>query len=82
MSNSMMITMGQALDEAQARSYVAECLVAGEWLSGHVVGRDSEGCVLDWDGHLVVIRLSAIDAVKVSTQITEPDLAPQLRQLT
>ena len=66
MSNSMIYTMGTALDRAQEVGALVQCLVQGEWLAGSVMAVDGHGLVLTrGDSEHVVVRLEDVSALRV-----------------
>lgn len=66
MSNSMIYTMGTALDRAQEAGALVQCLVQGQWLGGAVLAVDGHGLVLTrGDNEHVVVRLEEVSALRV-----------------
>jgi sRNA-binding regulator protein Hfq len=68
MSDSMLYTIGTALNRARDHHIPVELLVEGSWVSGVVVAVDGFGVVLSSDEreHMVV-RVEAVSAVRVMT---------------
>ena len=66
MSNSMIYTMGTALDRALEAGALVQCLVQGQWLGGAVMAVDGHGLVLSrGDNEHVVVRLEQVSALRV-----------------
>ncbi|RJS45193.1 hypothetical protein [Nocardioides cavernaquae] len=66
MSNSMIYTMGTALDRAHEAGALVQCLVQGQWLGGSVMAVDGHGIVLArGDNEHVVVRLEDVSALRV-----------------
>lgn len=64
--NSMIFTIGTALNRAKDAQLPVEILVAGQWINGMVNEIDGHGVVLyGLDGDLSILRTSSIDAVRV-----------------
>jgi sRNA-binding regulator protein Hfq len=73
--DSIIYSIGTALNRAQDNDVPVEILVNGEWLGGHVAAVDGHGVVLnskDQTEHAVV-RMEAVSAVRIFT-------APPMRQ--
>jgi hypothetical protein len=71
-TSSLILTVGTALRYAADGDLPVELMVHGEWISGHVVGIDSQGVVLQTGiiqqavvqlTHISVVRLHVNDAV-------------------
>jgi len=65
-SDSMIYTIGTALNRARDNGFGVEVLVEGMWIGGHVIAVDGFGVVLhaDDDQHSVV-RVESISAVNI-----------------
>lgn len=64
--NSMIYTIGTALNRAKEAHLSVEILVAGQWITGMVNDIDGHGVVLHGEGDdLSILRMSSIDAVRV-----------------
>lgn len=71
MQTSMLFTIGTALERARQEGQPVDVLVEGHWLTGRIVGSDSQGVVLvDGEDH-VVLRLDRIAVVRVHGSGTE-----------
>ena len=67
-ANSTLYTMGTALSRAEQLGVAVEVLVAGQWLSGHIVASDGTGLVLNGENEEhSVVRMESISAVRVFT---------------
>lgn len=76
-SDSVLYTIGTALNRAQDNHADVQILVEGQWLGGQVAAVDGHGVVLASDDHEhAVIRMGAISAVKMFTT------APQRERIT
>lgn len=70
MQTSTIYSMGTALDRARAHEIPVAVLVAGVWMSGHIVASDGHGVVLEaTDDEHAVVRLDAIQAVRVHSPV-------------
>jgi len=69
MNNSMLYTMGMAIDRAAQNGFAVGLLLDGHWLEGHVAANDGVGVVLECeDGQHVVVKTERIGAVKVMSE--------------
>lgn len=68
-SSSAVLTIGTALGRAKDAGAWVSCLVAGEWFHGRVLAHDGYGLVLADDEDTSVVRLEAVQAVKVTTAV-------------
>ena len=67
MSDSMIYTIGTALNRAKDNSVPVEILVEGMWVRGYVVAVDGHGVVLqETDSKHSVVRIESISAVTIS----------------
>jgi hypothetical protein len=68
MSESVLYTVGTALNRAHASGAEVQVLVEGQWLDGRVAAVDGHGVVLSTDqtSH-AVIRMSSVSAVRTFT---------------
>jgi hypothetical protein len=66
---SIIYSIGTALNRAHDNDIMVEILVEGQWMRGHVVGVDGHGAVLCSDDNLehAVVRMEAISAVRIFT---------------
>lgn len=72
MSDSMLYTIGTALNRARENDFVVEVLVEGMWLHGRVVAVDGHGVCLGSDGtRHSVVRVESISAVTVAAEAPE-----------
>ena len=63
---SMIYTIGTALNRAHDNDIPVQVLVEGEWLSGHVLAVDGFGVVLHCDDlEHAVVRMESVAAVRV-----------------
>ena len=75
-SDSMIYTIGTALNRARDNQLGVQLLVEGQWLGGRVLAVDGHGVVLDSavnpaTGHAsehAVVRMENVAAVRVSTR--------------
>lgn len=65
MNESMIYTMGTALNHACNVGALVQCLVQGQWLAGSVMAVDGHGLVLGRDSEHVVVRLDEVSALRV-----------------
>jgi hypothetical protein len=67
--DSIIYTIGTALNRAHDNDIMVEILVQGAWMRGHVVGLDGHGVVLCTDDNLehAVVRMESISAVRIFT---------------
>jgi sRNA-binding regulator protein Hfq len=74
-SDSVLYTIGTALNRAHDSEVPVEILVEGQWLAGRVAAVDGHGVVLhsDEDEHSV-IRMGSVSAVRVFA--APPNRAP------
>jgi len=77
-SDSMVYTMGTALNRAKDLNLRVQILLQGHWLSGRVIDLDGQGLVLEReDTDHVVVRLDVVAAVRVNGSAPdEGDSAP------
>ena len=67
MSDSMLYTIGTALNRARDNGFGVEVLVEGMWLRGRVLAVDGYGlCLYTADDQHSVVRVESISAVTVS----------------
>src|SRR6476660_3469063 len=65
-SDSVLYTIGTALNRAHDNNVAVQILVEGQWLSGHVAAVDGHGVVLHSDdAEHAVIRMGSVSAVRV-----------------
>jgi sRNA-binding regulator protein Hfq len=65
-SDSMIYTIGTALNRARDNGFSVEILVEGQWVSGDVLAVDGFGVVLQAeDNRHSVIRIESISAVTI-----------------
>ena len=65
-SDSVLYTIGTALNRAHDNHVAVQILVEGQWLSGHVAAVDGHGVVLHSDdAEHAVIRMGSVSAVRV-----------------
>jgi sRNA-binding regulator protein Hfq len=65
-SDSMVYTIGTALNRAHDNDVPVQLLVEGQWLSGHVLAVDGFGVVLHSDElEHAVVRMESVAAVRV-----------------
>lgn len=65
---SMIYTIGTALNRARDNEVPVALLVESHWMTGHVVGIDSHGVILESeDEEHCVVRLESVSAVRVMT---------------
>lgn len=63
---TMLLTVGRALDRAEAEGLTVRVAVAGDWITGKVVGNDGQGVVLSEEsGEVCVVRTEAVTAVRL-----------------
>jgi len=75
--SSTILTVGTALRHAEDGGARVHILLGGTWMIGTVVGVDSEGVVLQSaDGDVTVVRLQAVNAVRVEQVSPDPRPAP------
>lgn len=79
--SSMLLTVGAALDRAQADGLTVRLNVGGEWIAGRIVNHDGHGvAVLEVSGDMCVLRPEAINAVRIPGRVgQEARPAPQRR---
>ncbi|MFT3874705.1 MAG: hypothetical protein QM714_18985 [Nocardioides sp.] len=65
MSGSNVYTVGSALRQAENDDLSVSLLVGGEWFSGAVAGLDGDGVMLSSVESDVLVRLTAISAVRM-----------------
>jgi sRNA-binding regulator protein Hfq len=65
MSNSMLYTIGTALNHARDNGLTVHLLVGGQWVSGLVTAVDGFGVLLSSEGDHAVIRVEAVSAVRI-----------------
>ena len=76
-SDSMVYTMGTALDRAKSLGVRVQILIQGHWLSGRVIDVDGQGLVLEReDTDHVVVRLEIVAAVRVNGSAPEDGSSP------
>ena len=64
--SSMMLTVGAALDRAQADGLLVQVSVSGEWITGRVINNDGHGVAfLEATGDVCVFRPEAIAGVRM-----------------
>jgi sRNA-binding regulator protein Hfq len=67
-SDSVLYTIGTALNRARDNDVPVQLLVEGQWLSGRVAAVDGHGVVLHSDdSEHAVVRMVSISAVRVFT---------------
>jgi hypothetical protein len=71
-SDSVLYTIGTALNRAHDNEAEVQILVEGQWLTGHVAAVDGHGVVLHSAGEAgiaehSVIRMGSVSAVRVFT---------------
>lgn len=67
-SDSMIYTIGTALNRAHDNDLPVEVLVEGQWVGGEVVAVDGHGVVLhSQESEHSVIRMGSVSAVRVFT---------------
>ena len=65
-SDSVLYTVGTALNRAHDNNLVVAVLVEGEWLGGRVAAVDGHGVVLKSDdSEHTVVRMGSVSAVRV-----------------
>ena len=65
-SDSVLYTIGTALNRAHDNNVAVQILVEGQWLTGHVAAVDGHGVVLHSDdAEHAVIRMGSVSAVRV-----------------
>jgi hypothetical protein len=65
-SDSVLYTIGTALNRAHDNDVAVQVLVEGQWLAGHVAAVDGHGVVLNSDDEEhSVIRMGSVSAVRV-----------------
>lgn len=65
-SDTMIYTIGTALNRAHDNDVPVQLLVEGQWLSGHVLAVDGFGVVLcSDDREHAVVRMESVAAVRV-----------------
>jgi sRNA-binding regulator protein Hfq len=75
MSDSILYTIGTALNRAHDNGVRVSVLVEGQWLDGRVSAVDGHGVVLRSDDYEhAVVRMSSVSAVRVFAET--PDRAP------
>ena len=75
MSDSVLYTIGTALNRAHDNGVRVQVLVEGQWLEGRVTAVDGHGVVLKSDDiEHAVVRMSSVSAVRVFTEA--PTRAP------
>lgn len=68
-SDSMIYTIGTALNRARDNSLVVDVLVEGMWISGYVLAVDGFGVVLQADDtQHSVVRIESIAAVTIRAE--------------
>lgn len=66
MSDSVIYTIGTALNRARDNDVPVQVLVDGQWLTGNVAAVDGHGLVLQSDGlEHAVVRIGSVSAVRV-----------------
>lgn len=76
-NDSVLYTVGTALNRAHDNDVAVEILVEGQWLTGHVAAVDGHGVVLHSDdAEHSVVRIGSVSAVRVFTA------APMRKRLT
>jgi sRNA-binding regulator protein Hfq len=66
MSDSVLYTIGTALNRAHDNGVQVQVLVEGQWLEGRVAAVDGHGVVLKSDDiEHAVVRMSSVAAVRV-----------------
>lgn len=67
--NSMLYTMGTALNRAADLGFDVQVLVEGQWLEGRIAAQDGTGLVLEHD-HIQhsVVKMDRIAAVKIMAE--------------
>lgn len=78
----MLLTVGAALDRAQADNLTVRLSVGGEWITGRIVNNDGHGvAVLEESGDMCVFRPDAIAGVRIpqreDAQTARPTSAPR-----
>lgn len=67
-SDSVLYTIGTALNRAHDNNVAVQILVEGQWLNGRVAAVDGHGVVLHSDdSEHAVIRMGSVSAVRVFT---------------
>jgi hypothetical protein len=67
--NSMLYTMGTALDRAAEHGFLVRVLVDGNWLEGQVAASDGVGVILESStGQHCVVRTERIAAVQIDSE--------------
>jgi hypothetical protein len=67
--NSMLYTMGMAIDRAAENGFTVSLLIEGQWIEGQVAANDGVGVVLECgDGMHMVAKAERISAVKVMSE--------------
>ena len=67
--NSMLYTMGTALNRAAEHGFTVRVLVDGAWLEGQVAASDGVGVVLECSlGQHSVVRTDRIAAVQIDSE--------------
>jgi len=65
-SDSVLYTIGTALNRAHDNHVAVQILVEGQWLTGHIAAVDGHGVVLHSDdSEHAVIRMGSVSAVRV-----------------
>jgi sRNA-binding regulator protein Hfq len=67
MSDSVLYTIGTALNRAHDNGATVQVLVEGQWLDGQVAAVDGHGVVLADELEQSVIRMSSVSAVRMVT---------------
>jgi hypothetical protein len=79
-SDSMIYTIGTALNRARDNQLGVQVLVEGQWLGGQVLAVDGHGVLLDssagsatgYGSEHAVVRMESVAAVRVSTRAPFP----------
>lgn len=67
--NSMLYTMGTALNRAAEHGFLVRVLVDGAWMEGQVAATDGVGVVLESSqGQHAVVRTERISAVQIDSE--------------
>jgi hypothetical protein len=77
-SDSVLYTIGTALNRAKDADVPVQVLVEGTWLAGTVVAVDGHGVVISGDEHEhAVVRMDSVAAVRVLTAAPHRKPLPQ-----
>ena len=76
-SNSMIYTIGTALNRARDNGVAVDVLVEGLWISGHVLAVDGFGVVLHADDNQhSVVRIESVSAVTIRSAAPHREAIP------